>query len=126
MKKQSTTVLCIGMLDTKGDEMRLLAEAVREAGAEARIMELSLGGEVDWADIPLSEVLKEGNVRKEDVFKAPRSDAIKIVGQAGAKKIEKLRENKEIHGVIAWAGGVGTTTATMVMRALPIGFPKIM
>lgn len=126
MKHTSATILCIGMLDTKGDEIRLLAEAVRKAGAEARIMELSLGGEVDWADIPLSEVLAEDNIKKELVFSVPRSDAINIVGQAGAKKIEKLRENKEIHGVIAWAGGVGTTTATMVMRALPIGFPKIM
>jgi uncharacterized protein (UPF0261 family) len=31
-----------------------------------------------------------------------------------------------IDGVISWAGSIGTTTATMVMRSLPIGFPKIM
>ena len=120
------TILCMGILNTKGDEIKFLADEVKKYGANAKIMDLSLGEEASWADIPLSEILSEDNLTKEEVFKASRADAIKLVGKAGAKKILKLYEKCEIDGVIAWAGSVGTTVATMVMRALPIGFPKIM
>lgn len=125
-KNKKQTIICMGILNTKGVEIKFLADEVRKNGANAKIMDLSLGEEVGWADIPLSEILSEDNISKEEVFKAPRSDAIKLVGKAGAKKILKLYEKGEIDGVIAWAGSVGTTVATIVMRALPIGFPKIM
>jgi len=120
------TILCMGILDTKGDEIKFLADEVRRLGADAKIMELSLGKEAGWADISLTEVLAENNISKEEVFKVSRSDAVAIVGKAGAKKAVKLFEKGEIDGVIAWAGSIGTTVATMVMRALPMGFPKIM
>jgi uncharacterized protein (UPF0261 family) len=120
------TILCMGILDTKGDEIKFLADEVKRLGADAKIMELSLGKEAGWADISLTEVLAENKITKEEVFKVSRSDAVAIVGKAGAKKAIKLFEKGEIDGVIAWAGSIGTTVSTMVMRALPIGFPKIM
>ncbi|MCE5329450.1 Tm-1-like ATP-binding domain-containing protein [bacterium] len=126
MNNKKANILCMGILDIKGDEIKFLAQEVKKAGGNPVIMEISLGHEVGWADIPLSEVLKESGLKKEEVFKASRSDAISMVGKAGASKIMKLYENNMIDGVISWAGSVGTTTATMVMRALPIGFPKIM
>ncbi len=113
-------------MDIKGDEIKFLAEEVKKSGGNPIIMEISLGHEVGWADISLSEVLAETGLKKEEVFKASRSDAISLVGKAGAAKIVKLYEENKIDGVISWAGSVGTSTATMVMRALPIGFPKIM
>lgn len=125
-KNKKPIIVCMGILNTKGDEIKFLAQEVTKAGGIAKIMDLSLGEETLWADIPLGEVLKAGNLKKEEVFKASRSDAISMVGKAGAKKIIELYEKGEVDGVIAWAGSVGSTVATMVMRALPIGFPKIM
>ena len=126
MNNKKPNILCMGILDIKGDEIKFLAQEVKKAGGNPIIMEISLGHEVGWADISLSEVLAESGLEKEEVFKASRSDAISLVGKAGAAKITKLYENNQIDGVISWAGSVGTSTATMVMRALPIGFPKIM
>lgn len=126
MNNKKVNIICMGILDTKGDEIKFLAQEVEKAGGNPIIMELSLGHEVGWADIPLSEVLKESGLKKEEVFKASRSDAISMVGKAGAAKIIKLYEDNMVDGVISWAGSVGTSVATMVMRALPIGFPKIM
>ncbi|MDD3520858.1 MAG: Tm-1-like ATP-binding domain-containing protein [Actinomycetota bacterium] len=126
MDAKKPNIICMGILDIKGDEIKFLAEEVEKAGGNPIIMEISLGHEVGWADIPLSELLLESGLKKEEVFKASRSDAISLVGKAGALKIAKLYEEKKIDGVISWAGSVGTSTATMVMRALPIGFPKIM
>src|SRR5665811_1275118 len=81
------TILCMGILDTKGDEIKFLADEVRRLGADAKIMELSLGKEAGWADISLTEVLAENNITKEEVFKVSRSDAVAIVGKAGAKTV---------------------------------------
>ncbi len=120
------TIICAGILNTKGEEIRFLAENVAAHGGNAKIMDLSLGGEVDWADISLGDVLATTGVSKDEVFQASRLEAAHIVGKAGAQKIKQLHEQKGIEGIISWAGATGTTVATRAMRALPLGVPKIM
>ena len=119
-------IVVTGMLNTKGPELRHLAQAVADAGGEPIVMDLSLGAEVDWADLPLREVLATTGTRAEDVFAAPRATAIEMVGPAGAAKILQMRAEGRCDGIISWAGATGTTTVTMVMRALPFGVPKVM
>ncbi len=119
-------IICAGMCNTKSAEIRYLAQQVAEYGGEPIIMDLSLGAAVDWADISLEDVLASTGVQVEDVFAAPRATAIELVGHAGAVKILELHAKGEVDGIISWAGSVGTTTATRVMRALPFGVPKIM
>jgi uncharacterized protein (UPF0261 family) len=120
------TIVCAGMCNTKGTEIRYLAEQVAERGGVPVIMDLSLGAAVDWADVGLEEVLASTGTRMADVFAAPRATAIDLVGRAGAVKILELHASGRCDGIISWAGSVGTTTATRVMRALPFGLPKIM
>jgi uncharacterized protein (UPF0261 family) len=124
--KDKPTIVCTGMCNTKGAEIRFLAEMVREQGGEPLIMDLSLGAAVDWADVPLAEVLTATGTRMEDVFAAPRAAAIDLVGHAGAAKIQEMHAAGRCDGIISWAGAIGTTTATHVMRALPFGVPKVM
>jgi uncharacterized protein (UPF0261 family) len=120
------TIVCVGMCNTKGAEIRHLAEQVAAFGGRPLIMDISLGGSVDWADVPLAEVLEATGTTTEAVFAAPRSAAIELVGRAGAAKIRSMRAEGRCDGIISWAGSVGTTTATAVMRALPFGVPKVM
>lgn len=124
--KQKPNIICMGILDTKGDEIKFLAKEITRIGANVKIMDLGLGAESSWADIPLTESLILNNISKDDVFKADRTSAVSLVGEAGAKKILSLYKKGEVDGVIAWGGGMGTSVATIVMRALPIGVPKIM
>ncbi|MHB1376102.1 MAG: Tm-1-like ATP-binding domain-containing protein, partial [Candidatus Humimicrobiaceae bacterium] len=63
-QNKKPTILCMGILDTKGDEIKFLADEARRLGADAKIMELSLGKEAGWADISLTEVLAENNITK--------------------------------------------------------------
>lgn len=119
-------IVCTGMCNTKGAEVRFLAEMVAAYGGRPVIMDLSLGGAVDWADVSLQEVLACTGVRVEDVLAATRAEAIDLVGRAGAVKILELRSRGECDGVLSWAGSVGTSTAMRVMRGLPFGVPKIM
>jgi uncharacterized protein (UPF0261 family) len=123
---EAPTIVVAGMCNTKSAEMRFLAEQVAEQGGKPLIMDLSLGAAVDWADISLHEVLAATGTPIEDVFAAPRAAAIDLVGHAGAAKILELHAAGRCDGIISWAGAVGTTTATQVMRALPFGVPKVM
>ncbi|WHH57122.1 Tm-1-like ATP-binding domain-containing protein [Petroclostridium sp. X23] len=119
-------IICTGILNTKFTEIKFLAEQVKKYGGNPIVMDLSLGKEVGWADISLDEVLASTGTQKEDVFAAPRSTAIEMVGKAGEIKIQELYNEGKVDGIISWAGSVGTTTVTHVMRALPFGVPKIM
>lgn len=124
--KEKVDIICAGMLDTKGDEIRFLAECAKADGANPILMDLSLGHEVEWADISLRQVLATTGHRPEDVFSLSRVDAIEIVANSGAAKIRELHAQGQVDGIISWAGSIGTTVATHVMRALPLGVPKVM
>jgi uncharacterized protein (UPF0261 family) len=124
--RDAPTIVVTGMCNTKGVEIRFLAEQVAAHGGTPLVMDLSLGAAVDWADISLHEVLAATGTPVEEVFAAPRAAAIELVGHAGAVKILELHAAGRCDGIISWAGAVGTTTATQVMRALPFGVPKVM
>lgn len=119
-------IIVAGMCDTKFTELRFLAEEVKKAGGDVRIMNCGCGVPCDWADISLQDILDAIGEKQENVFKYPRSTAIKTVGKAGEVKIMEMYEAGEVDGIISWAGSMGTTTVTYLMRALPFGVPKIM
>jgi uncharacterized protein (UPF0261 family) len=119
-------IVCAGMCNTKATEIKYLARVVAEYGGDPIIMDLSLGAAVDWADVSLHDVLAATGTAIEQVFAAPRATAIELVGSAGAIKIAEMHKEGDCDGIISWAGSIGTTTVTRVMRSLPFGVPKIM
>ena len=68
-------ILVAGILDTKGDEIRFLADRVRAAGGDPTIMELTAGGEVGWADIGVSELVRRVGKTPADLAALERSKA---------------------------------------------------
>lgn len=50
-------IVVAGILDTKGQVIDYIAKQVVNAGGTPIIMELSLGSECGWADIPLTQTL---------------------------------------------------------------------
>lgn len=119
-------IICAGMLDTKGEEIRYLAKQVEKRGGNPVIMDVSLGHEADWADITLKESLAMTGNTPEDVFVLARAAAIDIVAKAGTAKLLSLYRQGKVDGIIGWAGGIGTTVVSHLMRALPLGLPKVM
>ena len=119
-------IVIAGILDTKGRELRYLAEQVKAAGGEPVILELSLSGECGWADIGLGEVLETTGHSVADVGAVNRSDACKIVGEAAEKKVSALYREGKLHGMIGYGGSMGALVASAGMRALPIGVPKLL
>ena len=72
-------IIVAGILDTKGQEIKFLADRVKAAGGEPTVLELSVGSEVGWADIGVGTILKEIERNKDDVFSLDRGKASDII-----------------------------------------------
>lgn len=79
-------IIVTGMCDTKFTELRFLAEQVKKAGGDVKIVNVGCGKPCDWPDVSLQEVLDVDGVKQEDVFKLPRAEAIKVL-----EKLERKR-----------------------------------
>lgn len=128
MNDKKPVILCTGMCDTKGTEIRFLAQQVREHGGEPVIADLALGSPSPfWVDIPNDKILSNAGIEQaSDVFSSPRAEAIQSMIAAGSKYAVELYESGRCDGIITWAGSVGATVVSGVMRALPFGVPKIL
>jgi uncharacterized protein (UPF0261 family) len=58
--------------------------------------------------------------------KKDRGECVVAMSKAAPIFLSRLVEENKIHGVISLGGGGGTALGTAAMRALPIGFPKLM
>ena len=119
-------IIVAGILDTKGNEIRFIADRIRAMGGDSTILELSVGKEVGWADIGLSEVLKRKGQRTDEIFMMERAKAADLVVEGAVDLVSELWERREIGGMIACGGSLGTSMATRIMQTLPIGAPKLM
>ena len=52
--------------------------------------------------------------------------AVNAMAQGALSIVEEGIRRREVGGVIALGGGVGTWLGTAVMRSLPLGLPKVM
>lgn len=89
-------IIVTGMCDTKFTELKFLAEQVKKAGGEVKIVMLVAESRVIGQMFLLQEVLDVNGIKQEDVFKLPRAEAIKVVGEAGEKKIMQMYEAGEV------------------------------
>ncbi len=124
MKKPN--IIVAGILNTKEETIRYLADRVRDAGGHPLVMDLSLGKETDGADIPLREVLAPVNKTPEDLFVLDRAGACEIVTEGAVETLLRYYDAGKVQGVIASGGSMGTSIACTMMRALPVGVPKLM
>lgn len=122
------TIAVLGTLDTKGQEHGYVAELIRKRGHKTLIIDAGSGDApaID-PDISRQEVAAAGDVDlKAVVARNDRGEAVAAMAGAAAALLEKLAAEGRIHGVISLGGGGGTAIGTAAMRALPIGFPKVM
>ncbi len=122
------TIAVLGTFDTKGHEHAYLAERIRERGHRALLIDVGTGAPPTIApDISRDEILlateeTAGLVRQN----LDRGAAGAAMSRAAPVHLARLYESHRIEGVISLGGGCGTSIATAAMRALPLGFPKVM
>jgi uncharacterized protein (UPF0261 family) len=75
-------------------------------------------------DIPREEIAEAACVKMSELD--DRGQAVKAMGKGAASIVRQLVKEGRIDGIISLGGGGGTSIGTTAMRALPIGFPKLM
>lgn len=122
------TIAVIGTLDTKGEEHAYIAELIRARGHSVILIDVGTGGPPTVEpDFRREDVTQSAGIDlAEFMARKDRGECVSVMSQAAPIFLEKLVATRSIDGVISLGGGGGTAISTAAMRALPLGFPKLM
>lgn len=122
------TIALLGTMDTKGVEHAFVADLIKQRGHDVLVIDVGSAGEPKLKpDITRVEVAAAAGVDFATLSaKHDRGESVTVMSQGAPLVLAKLAAEKRIDGVISLGGGGGTAIATAAMRALPIGFPKLM
>lgn len=122
------TIAILGALDTKGQDFAFLKAEIEKRGCLTLVIDTGVLGEPAFPpDISREEVASAGGTSLSDLAaRQDRGEAMAAMGRGAAEVLKRLHAEGKIHGVIGMGGGGGTSVATTAMRALPVGFPKLM
>ncbi len=126
--EENRTVLILGTLDTKSQEIKYLRDRVLESGLKVLVLDNGVLGEPQGIvpDIPARETAKAAGTTLDEVRKAPsRGAAIDEMIRGCKVLVKKLYDEGRIHGAISFGGAEGGVMAATAMQVLPPGFPKI-
>jgi uncharacterized protein (UPF0261 family) len=122
------TVLVIGTLDTKGPEIRYLADRIRELGARPLVLDSGILGEPIGIvpDVTRARVAEAAGTTIDALRNAPsRGAAVEVMCRGVRAVALDLHGKGEIDGAVALGGAEGAVLAAAAMKALPIGVPKL-
>ena len=123
------TIAVLGTFDTKGPEHAFIAAAIQRAGFVPLLIDVgTLSAPTVVADISADTVARAAGEPDYAALLArrDRGECVTFMGRAAAALVSSLAAAGRIQGIISLGGGGGTAIATAAMRALPIGFPKLM
>ncbi len=116
------TVLVVGTLDTKGEELRFVRDIVAGSGLRTRLVDVSTSGKLSSCDVSAQEIALNHARGGSAVFGSDRGASVMAMAEAFANW---LRRQPDIVGAISAGGSGGASLVAPAMRALPIGVPKL-
>ena len=122
------TIAVIGTFDSKGEELNFVSEIIKEKGHSTLLVDFGTYSEPQVKpDITRFDVADLAGIELQALMdKQDRGECVVAMAKAAPYTLKKLFDEKKIDGVISLGGGGGTALATSAMRALPVGFPKLM
>jgi uncharacterized protein (UPF0261 family) len=126
--KSKGTIAILATLDTKGQEAAYIKNLLEAQGHSAVIIDTGpLGPPGILPDISNEEIAQRAGWKLSSLIQTGKRE--KIMGEMGKGAMNLLvhlyREGK-IDGAIGFGGNQGSAMASMAMRALPFGFPKLL
>jgi len=122
------TIAVLGTLDSKGEEHAFVAGIIAARGHKPLLIDVGTGGPATVVpDCTREQVAAAANINLAPLMaKKDRGECVVAMTQAAPAFLSRLVAEGRIQGVISLGGGGGTAIATAAMRALPLGFPKLM
>ena len=123
-----STIAVLGTLDTKGHEHAYVAEIIRSRGHQTLLIDTGSAEPPQVKpDVSREEVAASNGVDLAGILeRKDRGEAVTAMAGAAAVYLAKLVSDGRVQGVISLGGGGGTAIGSAAMRALPVGFPKVM
>ena len=122
------TIAVLGTLDSKAEEHDYVATLIRAQGMDALLIDVGTGGPPQvQPDVSRQEVAAAADIDLEALLeRRDRGECVVAMSEAAPKLVSQLAHEGRIQGIISLGGGGGTAIASAAMRALPLGFPKVM
>jgi len=124
----SKTVVLIGTLDSKGEELLYLKRLVEARGHRALVVDVGVRGRPAFlAEVSREEVAAAAGADLADLAAAgERGRALAAMMNGAALLVRELRATGRLDGILGLGGGSGTAVAAGAMRALSFGVPKLL
>lgn len=121
------SVLLLGTLDTKGEECRYVRDRLLDRGCAVVTMDLGvLGPPAFAADVSRESVAAAAGTSIDALAAAlDRGVAMEAMGRGAEAIVRKLLEQGAFGAALAIGGSCGASLGARAMRALPVGFPKL-
>lgn len=123
-------VAIIATLDTKEDEARFLQARLRGYGHEPRLVDVSTRGRprlpLAPVDATRERVAESAGVSLEALASMRRDEAVAAMGRGVRAILRTWLAGGDLGGAIGLGGHQGTAIAGLAMRALPVGFPRVL
>ncbi|MFP6899605.1 MAG: Tm-1-like ATP-binding domain-containing protein [Opitutales bacterium] len=122
------TIAVLGTLDTKGEEHGYVADLIRSRGHEVLLIDTgTLEPPTIQPDVSRQELADAAGADSSALAtRRDRGESVKAMAEGAAIVVAKLVAERKIQGIVSLGGGGGTAIGTAAMRALPVGFPKLM
>ncbi len=122
------TVVIVGTLDTKGEEIGYVKRLLEDAACSTLVIDVGvLHAPGIQSDISREQVATAGGVQLQELLKkGDRRLAIQTMTRGAERIVNDLHRQGVVSGILALGGGTGTHIGTGIMRSLPLGLPKVM
>lgn len=122
------SIVIIGTLDTKDEEIAFARDVITEQGLAVHVVDTGVMGESAFTPDTTNEAVAEaaGTTLQELREEADRGEAMEAMGDGAARIATRLHDEGDLDGVLGLGGSGNTSIATTAMRALPYGVPKVM
>ncbi|KAJ5151969.1 hypothetical protein N7492_010264 [Penicillium capsulatum] len=122
------TVLLLGTCDTKLAELLYTKTQLAQSSA---VLLMDIGRDAtSHAELSITQddILAPENepIHGPQISSLDRAEYIAALTPCATNVVSHLYQTRRIHGVLGVGGSCGTALATALMRALPVGFPKMM
>jgi len=121
------TVVIIGTLDTKGEQLGFLKHELEKLGKRVLLVDTSTrDGATLTANITNNQVATAAGSSMEEIRGIKdRGKIATLIIEGSTKIVQRLFSEGELDGIMALGGASAATVGSAVMKALPFGVPKL-
>lgn len=123
------TILLIGTMDTKGEELLFCRDLIRRKGLGVLLLDVGILGDPPVPpDVTRREVARAAGITDLDGLAAgkDKGKCIETMIRGVAAKTQELLRQHLFHGILGIGGGQGTDICASAMRSVPRGMPKLL